>query len=134
MPRFVSKDGKWYPAKEHAVLPHLAGTDKEVYDGPDRAALFVLFQEKVDHLGQDFRHDIELINRVRQLGYKDVNAYAKADGYDKEKAHKELEEKGEVVSKHEIEEKVKGVEVLGGGKDFSGQGNDKYGGFGKPKE
>lgn len=134
MPRWISKDGEWHPAKEHAVLPHLSGTDKEVYDGPDRAALFILFQEKKETLGMNFRHDVELINRTRQLGYKSVEEYAKAMGYDKEKIEKNFEEKAAQVTKHELPHKVEAIKKLGGGQDTSGQGNDSYGGFGKPKD
>jgi len=133
-PRWVSKGGEWHPAKEHVVLPHLAGTDKEVYDGPDRAALYVLFQEKVDHLGQNFKHDVDLLNRIKQLGYKDIKDYCKIIGYDEEKAEKDFQEKASQVKSHEIEEKVKAIERLGGGADLSGGGADKYGGFGKPKD
>ena len=77
MPSYVSKDGVWYPAKEHVVLPHLTGTPNEVYDGPDRAAEFELAQTfgidedgkpKETTFGMDFRTDPELINRARQLG------------------------------------------------------------------
>jgi len=81
MPTWISKNGEWYPAKEHAVLPHLAGTSKEIYDGPDRAALLALWIESgrpedakrcMDHLGSNFKSDPDFINRVRQLGFKDV--------------------------------------------------------------
>ncbi len=141
MPNWVSKDGKWFPAKEHVVLPHMSGkvdpkTGKslEVYDGPDRAALFELFKQKVEHLGMDFRDDVELITRVKQLGYKSVDEYAKVMGYDPEKATKNFEEKASKVNLHELPKKVKEIEILGGGKDFAGQGQDRKGGFGLPKE
>lgn len=134
MPRWISKDGVWHPAKEHSVLPHLSGTDKEVYDGPDRAALYELYKSKRESLGMDFRRDPELINRVRQLGYKTVDEYAEAMGYDKEQVEKDFKEKASVVTKHELPKKVEAVKVLGGGRDTSGQGNDAYGGFGKPKD
>jgi glycerol-3-phosphate O-acyltransferase len=134
MSRWVSKGGEWHPAKEHAVLPHLAGTDKEIYDGPDRAALYELFQQKVEHLGQNFKHDVDLLNRIKQLGYKDMKEYCKAVGYDEEKAEKDFQEKAAQVKSHEIEAKIKAIETLGGGADLSGGGADKYGGFGKPKD
>lgn len=133
MPRWISKDGIWYPAKEHAVLPHLSGTDREIYDGPDRAALLQLFLEKRETLGQNFRFDPDLINRTRQLGYKTVDEYAKAMGYDKEQVEKDFDEKASVVTKHELPKKVEAIKKLGGGQDTSGQGNDAYGGFGKPE-
>ena len=133
-PRWVSKDGVWHPAKEHVVLPHLAGTKNEVYDGPDRAALFELYKVKKETLGHDFRKDADLINRVRQLGYESVDEYAKAMGYDQEKVEQEFKEKASSVTKHELPKRVEAIKTLGGGKDFAGQGEDRYGGFGKPKD
>jgi len=135
MPRWVSKGGKWYPAKEHVVLPHLAGTDKEVYDGPDRAALFELFQQKVEHLGMDFRHDPELLNRIKNLGYENIDDYCKSVGFDEEKMNKEFEEKAAVIKSHEIEKRVEAINTPGGGIDTSGGGQDKTGGVGpKPND
>ena len=135
MPSWISKGGEWHPAKEHAVLPHLSGTDKEVYDGPDRAALFVLFQEKQESLGQSFRHDPDLLNRIKQLGYKDIDDYCKSVGYDEEKAEKDFQEKATKVTKHEIEKRVEAINTPGGGMDTSGGGLDKPGGFGpKPND
>ena len=132
MPNWISKDGVWHPAKEHAVLPHLSGTDREVYDGPDRAALYELYKLKVTTLGKDFRKDVDLINRVKQLGYENVDQYAEAVGYNKEEVEKNFEEKASKVTKHELPEKVAAIKKLGGGTDTSGQGNDAYGGFGEP--
>lgn len=134
MPNYVSKDGIWHPAKEHAVLPHLAGTSKEVYDGPDRASLFELFKAKQESFGIDFRNDVELINRARQLGYKSVDEYAKLMGYDAKKVEEEFEKKASKVTLHELPERVAAIETMGGGKDLSGQNNKDYkGGFGEAK-
>ena len=132
-PRWISKDGEWHPAKEHVVLPHLSGTDKEVYDGPDRAALLVLFQEKVDHLGSNFKHDPDLLMRVKSLGYENIEQYCKEVGYDEKKAEEDFKEKAVKVESHEIEKRVKMVETLGGGIDSTGQGQDTIGGFGEEK-
>lgn len=133
MPNYVSKDGIWHAAKEHAVLPHLAGTSKEVYDGPDRAALFELFKSKQESFGIDFRNDVELINRVRQLGYKSVDEYAKLMGYDAKKVEEEFEKKASKVTLHELPERVAAIETMGGGKDLSGLNKDYKGGFGEAK-
>jgi len=133
-PNYVSKDGVFYPAKEYAVLPHLAGTGKEIYKGPDRAALFELFKAGVETFGIDFHKDPQIIERVKQLGYKDVDEYAEAHGYDKEKSEAAFKLKAEVVSKHELPKKIEEVKKLGGGTDTSGQGQDTYGGFGQPKD
>ena len=135
MPNYVSKGGKWYPAKEHVVLPHLAGTKNEVYDGPDRAALLVLFKEKVETLGQDFRTNPEFLQSVRNQGFNSVDEYLQAIGYDADKEEKEFKKKAKVVTKHEIKKKVKAINTLGGGRDFSGGGQDRRGGFGQqPKD
>lgn len=146
MPTFISKDGVWHPAKEKIGLTNLSGKTKTIeingkkvkikpgdpyiYEGPDRAALFTLYQEKVETLGTNFRQDPEFINRVRQLGFT-MEDYLKAVGYDEEKVEAEFVKKAKVVTKHEIGTQVKAIETLGGGGDTSGAGQDKYGGFGK---
>jgi len=142
MPTYISKGGIFVPAKEHAVLPHLSGTENEVYDGPDRAAEFELAQAhgvdaagkpKVGSFGINYLNDPDLINRARSLGYKDVKEYAKALGYNatKEQEIAEIKEKEKIVNIHNTPIKRKAAnEKLGGGTDTSGQGNDKLGGFG----
>lgn len=153
MPSYISKGGVWHPAKERVALknhsdkiitnPSTEGIMKDekvkpgedfIYQGADRAALFELFKAKVETFGVDFKNDVDLINRVRQLGYESVDAYAKIMGYDEEKVNKAFKKNAATVNKHELPEKVKAIETLGGGKDFAGQGNDIYGGFGEPKD
>lgn len=146
MPRFVSKDGVWFPAKEKVSLTNITDKvkvvdgkeiepgDPYIYEGPDRAAEFELFQAGVKNFGIHFKDDPDLINRARQLGYKDVAEYAKAVGYDAEKVRQEFEKNAAVVTKHELPERKEGIKTFGGGRDFSGQGNDVPGAFGKPKE
>jgi hypothetical protein len=145
MPNYVSVDGKFIPAKERVALKNLSGkvrmvNDKEVqpgedyiYEGADRAALYELYKAGVEEFGIDFHHDAELLNRVKQLGFKNIDEYAKTVGYNKEKVKKEAEEKIARVTKHDLPAKVKAIEQLGGGIDTSGGGQDKYGGFGDPK-
>lgn len=145
MPSYVSVDGEFFPTKERVALKNLSGKvrvvdGKEVkpgedyiYEGADRAALFELYKAGVEKFGIDFHHDAELLNRVKQLGFKNVNEYAKAVGYDKEKIKKEVEQKIAKVTMHELPTKVKAIEQLGGGIDTSGGGQDKLGGFGEPK-
>ncbi len=145
MAQYVSIDGEFFPAKERVALKNLSGKTKEVdgkeikpgedyiYEGADRAALFELYKAGVEKFGIDFHHDAELLNRVKQLGFKNVNEYAKTVGYSKEKTKKEAEEKIAKVTAHELPAKVKAIEQLGGGIDTSGGGQDKYGGFGEPK-
>lgn len=143
MPQYVSNGGVWHPAKEHAVLPHLSGTDKEIYDGPDRAAMEELAKAfgvdekgypKQTTFGTPFEQDPDLINRARQMGYASVQEYAKAVGYDAEKAKADFEAKAAKIEKYEPPKRQPERQIEGGGKDFSGQGNDKYGGFGTPPE
>ena len=141
MPTYVSKNGVFHPAKEHAVLPHLSGTPNEVYDGPDRAAMHELaLAHGVDTNGKpkeltfgiDFRNDPDMINRARSLGFKNVDEYARAMGYNKTKEEeaKINAEKDNIVNKYEPPKRSEEHKMLGGGTDTSGQGNDTYGGLG----
>lgn len=140
MPNYVSKDGVFYPANEKVGLVDHKGTDGRqpgdpyVYVGPDRAALFELYKAGVETFGVDFHHDAELLHRVKQLGFNNVDEYAKTVGYDKKKVEEEFTKKASVVNKHEIPKKVEAIKIMGGGMDSSGQGNEKHGGFGQPKE
>jgi hypothetical protein len=150
MSNFVSKAGVWYPGKERVSLKNISGKvltnpsaegskfcgetvqpgDDFIYEGPDRAAMFHLFKEKVDTLGQDFRQNPDMIHMARQFGYKDINAYAKAVGYDKEKEDLMFAEKASVVAKHDLPKRAKETMIMGGGQDSSGSGADVIGGFG----
>jgi hypothetical protein len=142
MSNWTSHDGKWFPSKEKVALTNITSKVKEIngqkvqpgdpfiYEGPDRAAMFELFKDKVENLGMDFRNDTELINRVRQLGYKSVDAYAKEMGYDKVESEKRFLDKASVITKHELPTRVKEVSVMGGGSDSTGSGADVIGGFG----
>jgi hypothetical protein len=141
MPSYVSDGGVWHPAKEHVVLPHLSGTDKEIYDGPDRAAMEELAKAygvdekgypKETTFGMPFARDPDLINRAKQLGFTDVKDYADAVGYDAVKAKAEFEKKAAVINKYEPLKRQPERQIDGGGKDLSGQGKDVYGGLGDP--
>lgn len=133
-PNWVSKDGEWYPAKEKVALVNHTTGEPYIYEGADRAALFELFQQKVETLGMNLRYDAELLMRIKNLGFKDINAYLKYTGYDAEKIEAEFQKKASIVHKHELPAKVAAIEKMGGGVDTSGQGNDIPGGFGKPKD
>ena len=142
MPSYHSKDGIWHPAKEHAVLPHLSGTDKEIYDGPDRAAMEELAlshgvdehgKPKVTTFGTNFRNDPELINRARQLGYKDVMEYALAMGYDEKKSEESFMKHAASTEIHK-EPTRKPESVIRGGGISTAPGNENFtGGFGDQK-
>lgn len=147
MSKYVSKEGEWYPAKERIALKNLSGKvkvvdgkeiqpgDDYIYEGGDRAALFELFQDNVDHLGTNFRNNPEFLQAMRNQGFNTVEEYLKASGYDEKKSEKEFAEKAEVVNKDSLPERVAAIKVLGGGKDTTGSGQDKYGGFGpQPKD
>ena len=133
MSQFISKDGVWYPAKEKVGLVKKDGTPY-IYSGADRAALFELWQQKVETLGMDFRHDPDLLSRIRSLGFKDIDEYLATIGYDEKKVEENFKKNASVVNKHELPERIAAIETMGGGVDTSGQGNDISGGFGKPKD
>lgn len=133
MPRYVSKGGKWYPAKEKAAITKTnekGEKEPAIYEGPDRAALFELWKDGVEYHGEDFKKNPEFLQAIRNQGFTTVDKFLKWIGYDKEKVEKEFKEKAEVVHKHEMAEKVAMIQHPGGGQDFSGQGKDLQGGFG----
>ena len=142
MPSYISNGGEWSPAKERVALKNVTNAVKElngqtiqpgddfIYEGPDRAALFELFQTKQEKFGIHFENDPELIGRVRQLGYKSVKEYAKAMGYDKAKAQEDFEKNASVVARHDLPRRIEEIKKLGGGNDTAGNNQDSYGGFG----
>lgn len=147
MPKYHSKAGVWHPAKEKVGLTNLSGkvkvvNDKEVqpgepyvYEGPDRAALFELFLAKVETFGQDFRKNPEFLQAIRNQGFNNVDEYLKFVGYDEKMVEEEFQKKASVVNKHELPERVKSIETLGGGGDTTGTAKPRYGGFGEqPKD
>lgn len=142
MPRYNSKDGVWFPAKEKVGLENNSGKEIEVngqkvasgdpfvYEGPDRAALIELNEAGEETLGMNFENDPDLVDRVRQRGFKNMAEYKKTMGHDKEKIEKEFEEKSSKVAKHELPKRVKEIERIAGGR---GGGKYEKGGFGKPE-
>jgi len=152
MSRFISKEGEWFPADEKVILVNhstktiknpstkgkyadekVAPGEQFIYEGPCRAALFELFEEKVDKLGQSFRKNPEFLQSVRVQGFNNVEEYLNFIGYNKDEAEALFKSKASVVTKHEIGKKIKAIDTMGGGKDFSGQGEDILGGFGDAK-
>lgn len=143
MASYISKDGVWYPMKEKVGLVNrskksieingqkIAPGEPFVYDGPDRGALFALWEAgELEVFGEDFRNSPDFLEIVRNRGFDSVEKYLKAIGYNKEKSEQMFNEKASVVIKHELPEKVRMIDVMGGGQDFSGGGLDKKGGFG----
>lgn len=133
MPNWISDRGIWHPMKEKVALKKKDG-EPYIYEGPDRAALYELWRDKVEVLGQDFKHDPDLVARIRSLGFKDIEEYLHSIGYDEEKAKKDFEARAVKINKHELPDRIQAIEQMGGGIDTSGQGNDIPGGFGKPKD
>ena len=133
MAQWISKGGVWHPAKEKVGLKKKDGTPY-IYSGADRAALYELWQQKVETLGMDFRYDPELLNRIRQLGFKDMNEYLTHIGYNEKEVEENFKKNASVVNLHELPERIQAIETMGGGTDTPGGGGDIPGGFGKPKD
>ena len=152
MATFISNKGKWIPAKEEVGLINKSDKIIEyngqkiepgkpfIYKGADREALKALELAGVDHLGTDFRQDPEFLQSIRNQGFNTVDDYLKHMGYDEEADEKKFKEQAEVVKAHDIPAKVAEINILGGGRDTSGnKDNNAMGGFGdeklrKPKE
>lgn len=136
MPSFISKGGVWEPAQERVVDPN-APKGKEIYEGPDRAALDMLKAEGVTQLGTSFRLDPELQTRARQMGFKDVDEYLKVYGWDTKKAEEAyLAAKAVVVDHKDPRRKPSSVFPSGG--DNTAPGADpkshRKGGFELPSD
>lgn len=154
MANFVSILGKVVPAKERVILinqsnktiknpsaPYSKYADEEVqpgqqfiYEGPDRQACYELWLAGVEHFGQDFRKSPEFLQMLRSLEFKNEKDYFKFIGVDIDKEKEKAEVTASIVTMHELPKKVEAIRTLGGGKDFSGGGQDRMGDFGLPKE
>ena len=132
-PSWISKNGVWEPAQERVVDPNQPA-GKEVYEGPDRAALDQLKEEGVEHLGTDFMLDPELQTRARQMGYKTVQEYLKVYGWDKEKAEAAYLKAKAVVVDHKDGVRTKAAIFPSGGDDESRSGKGRKGGFETPSD
>lgn len=132
MPSWISKFGKWTPAKEYVVDPK-APKGKEVYEGPDRAALLELKIADQEFLGEDYRMNSDLIIKARQLGYTDVDKFLK-EVYNVDRAS--MEKKNEILDKivvdHKDAPRVKAIKQEGGGTDRANPSNSISGDFGVP--
>lgn len=156
MPKFISKDGVWYVAKERVALrnnsnqtitnPSEEGTkyfgeqiapgEPFIYEGADRASLFELYKldpsGKITTLGQHFTDDTDLQDRVRQRGYKSVMDYAKAVGYSKEKSEERFSELIAKVETHDLPKKVAMIKAAqSGGMNTAGTEGNMEGNFGE---
>ena len=146
MSRFVSDAGVWHAGKERVGLVNrskesievdgkiIQPGDPYIYEGPDRAALFALWEAKENTFGEDFRRNPDFLQMIRTRGFKTVNEYLKFVGYDEKVAKERFDKEAAKVSKHELPEAVKRVEKMGGGIDTAGGGLDKTGGFDLPPD
>lgn len=151
MPQYNSLMGVWHPKKERVALKNFSdkpiknpSTDEKlkeeeikpgedfIYSGPDRAALYELWKAKVDNFGTDFRTDPEFLQAVRNMGYSSYKKYLKDIGYDEKKVKEQFEETAEKINLHELPKKVKAIDMLAGGMDTAGGGNDMKGDFKSP--
>jgi hypothetical protein len=151
MPSYVSKGGVWYPTKEKVALKNYSkqtiknpSTDEKlkgeeikpgedyIYAGPDRAALYELWQAKVENFGSDFRKDPEFLQACRNMGYSTYKQYLKDIGFDEEKMEADFKDNADKVTLHELPQKVDAIDILAGGKDTSGGGNDVRGEWKSP--
>ena len=134
MASWISVNGTWIPAKEHAVLPHLSGTDKEVYDGPDRAALLQLYEDdpsgKTTTLGKDFKKDPDFLAMIRGLGFNNAEDYLKAINYDEKEVEAMTKDKISAINKHELPKRVKAIKSMSGGVEHGTGKVIREGGFG----
>ena len=142
MASYVSLEGVWYPAKEHAVLEHLSGTKNEIYDGPDRSAELELAKAygvdetgkpKVITFGMNFRENPDFIDFVRQRGFKDAEEYLKFIGYDAKAAKEVFDRQAAVIIKHKLPERKPEPIVEGGGISTAPGNETIVGGFGEEK-
>ena len=146
MPSYVSKGGVWHPSKEKVALKNFSdktiknpSTDEKfkgedvkpgedfIYSGPDRAALFELWKVKAENFGTDFRKDPEFLQACRNMGYSTYKQYLKDIGFDEKKMEEDFSEKAEQVNLHELPKKVSAIDILAGGKDTAGGGQDMKG-------
>jgi len=131
MPNFVSEFGVWKAATERVVDPD-APVGKEIYEGPDRAAMQML-KENGDTIGQHFKTNMDFVMRVKQLGFASIDDYLKFIGHDEKKQQAKFDELLKRVNKHELPERHSAVRIdVSGGDDTSGHGNHMKGDLNAP--
>src|SRR3990167_1049496 len=129
MPKYVSNEGVWKPAKEKVALEGKNGP--EIYEGDDRAALAEIAAGNIT--SSHFSHDPELIGRVRQIHNCSMDEYMKMMGYD-EKVSKELFEKNLAdVNTHSDPKRKPENRKKSGGQNTAGNTGHLAGDFGEPE-
>lgn len=162
MSTWVSDErGLWHPGYERVSLKNLSGKTirikqkdidgKEftqevaagadyIYEGPDRAALFDLWQidksGNTTTLGNDFRSNPEFLESYAKarnaFGFNTIDEYLQYLGYDEKKVREEFNKKAVRINQHELPQRVEEIKRLGGGDDRANPGkNVRYGGFGE---
>lgn len=142
MPRYNSRLGIWNPAKERVVMPH-APKGKEIYEGPDRAALWEMQKaglinekgEKIGDMGMYCKTDPDLIIKAKNAGFPNVDEYLSIFGYDEKKAVEQFDKVHGLTIEHNAKQVKEALREMGGGSDTTGnKENDYPGDFGTPKE
>ena len=132
MPNWNSDDGVLTPAKESAVM-HSKGTEANpngeplvdskgnimVYNGPDRAAVQVLKEAGVDHMGVNFREDNELIDRAADRR-KTVDEFCKTNIHTDEKRAADYKVKAARINSHSAVKRGTATKVKSGGIKMKG--------------
>lgn len=127
MPSYISKDGKWSPAKEKVAIKNAKG-EPEVYEGPDRAALEEIKAGNVE--SRPFWEDTEWVNRVRQLHNMSMEEYMKSVGFDKKTSNEDFEKKMKEVNLHKDPTRKPAGKFASGGKNTAGTSGHLEGDFG----
>lgn len=121
-----------------------------IYEGPDRAAMYQWWEEngKPSYeeikampegsitMGDDFRTNQEFMDfyaKYRQsMGFQNMKEFLTYLGYDEEKQKKRFHEKAQIVSLHELADRVPEIKKVGGGDDRANPGkNIRLGGWGE---
>ncbi len=161
MSRWISLDGKMYPAMERIALKNNGNSpiripkkrDEKtgeimewetvepgmdyIYEGPDRAALFELYlidkSGATKHIGVDFKTDPMWLKMTRDLGFATVKDYLKYIDYDEKAMQERFDKLSKQVTPHDIVKWGRFQEMIAGGKDTSSTGAHIVGGFGEPQ-
>lgn len=157
MSRWISLDGRWFPAMERVALKNhrnevikipkkrneknevieweeiLPGMDY-IYEGPDRGALLELYMidktGKTKYMGMDFKTDPVFLKAVKDMGHASVKDYLAYIDYDEKEMKKRFEELSSRVTPHDVVKWGTFQEMIAGGRDESGSNKHIVGGFG----
>ncbi len=121
-----------------------------IYEGPDRAAMYQWWEENGKPtyeqikampegsitMGDNFRTNQEFMDfyaKYRQsMGFQNMDEFLVYLGYDADKQKKRFQEKAQIVSLHELADRVPEIKKVGGGDDRANPGkNIRMGGWGE---